>query len=121
MLSALVVAALIAGAQVPPAPPDPEEIVRSLGTASYTIGVCEPFMTPGAARSILDSLAFPEEKDAEVRAMLANLSARMYQEGQASPIRKKMTALECAEALARAAEGMGAALASDRANRGAQP
>lgn len=121
MLSALALAAIIAGAQAQPPPPDPEEIVRSIATASYTIGVCEAFMTPGSARSFMDRLASLGEEGSEARTLFAEISARMYRDGQADPIRKKATALECSDLLLQAAEGMGAALASDRANRVAQP
>lgn len=121
MLSALALAAIIAGAQTKPPPPDPEEIASSLAAAAYVIGLCEPSMTPGAAQSILESLSFPDEPDPKARALLADLSAQMYQEGLKDRRRETLTSADCTGLLLQAAEGMGAALASDRANRVAQP
>ena len=121
MLSALVLSAIIAGAQAEPPRPATEEIAASLAAASYVIGLCEPSMTPGTAQSILESLSFPDEPDPKARALLADLSAKMYQEGLKDRRRETLTVADCSGLLLQAAEGMGAALASDRANRGAQP
>lgn len=120
MLSALALAAIIAGVQTQP-PPDHEEVARSIAAAAYVVGLCEPHMTPGAARSIMDSLAFPGEQDPKARALLEDLSGQMYREGRQDRLGKNLTSADCAGLLLQAAEGMGAALASDRANRGAQP
>lgn len=120
MLSALAALAILSTSPIQTAQ-EGEEIIRSLGAASYAVGLCERFMPPDAAPKVLRRLSMASQPEGETKELLQAVTARMYLQGQLDPRRADLTAENCSELLILTSDGMGEALARVRANTASEP